>query len=131
MALRITVDNLRAVGRGVLIFVMIGAGGLAVSAADPAQRTFEVNIGHGHVPEGMRTLKVKQGDMVRIRITSDEAVSLHLHGYDIETAVKPGGVAEFSFEAYAAGRFPITAHGGHHGGGHGEPAVLRLEVYPR
>ncbi|MDP6573241.1 MAG: hypothetical protein QGI63_04710 [Rhodospirillales bacterium] len=131
MAARIMMDNLRAIGSGVLLLVMTGVGGFSLSAADPVVRTFEVNIDHGHVAEGMRTMKVKQGDMVRIRITSDEAVSLHLHGYDIEKAVKPGSVAEFSFEAYAAGRFPINVHGGHHAGGHGESALLRLEVYPR
>jgi len=75
----------------------------------------------------------------------------HLHGYDIEKAVKPGGVAEFSFEAYATDRFPINVHGGQQAGGRGgapriwnrgdtprwppggrgEPALPRLEVSPR
>ena len=122
---------MQAIGRGVLLLVMVGVGGFGVSAADPAQRTFEVNIGQGQMVEGLRTMKVKQGDMVRIRITSDEAVTLHLHGYDIEKAITPGGVAEFSFEAYATGRFPINVHVDDNSGGHGEPTLLRLEVYPR
>ncbi len=129
--MRIMVGYLRAITRCALFLAVTGSGGFGVLAADPAVRTFEVDIRQGHVPKDMRTIKVEQGDMVRIRITSDEAVSLHLHGYDIEKAVKPGGVAEFSFEAFATGRFPINVHDGQQAGGHDEPTLLRLEVYPR
>ncbi|MDP7241629.1 MAG: hypothetical protein QF639_02580 [Rhodospirillales bacterium] len=131
MALSIIANTLRAIGRGALLLAMTGVGGFIVLAADPTVRTFEVNVGQGQVFAEMRTLKVKQGDSVRIRFTSDEAVSLHLHGYDIEKEVAPGAVAEFSFEAYATGRFPINAHDSQPSGKHGERAILRLEVYPR
>ena len=58
---------------------------------------------------------------------------LHLHGYDIETKVEPGAVAEMAFAARATGRFPVEEHkpdakGGH---SHGEAPLVRIEVRPR
>ena len=81
----------------------------------------------------MRLIRVKQGDAVRLRWTTDRPIVLHLHGYDIETKVEPGAVAEMAFEARATGRFPVEEHkpnakGGH---SHGETALVRVEVRPR
>jgi hypothetical protein len=75
----------------------------------------------------------KQGDAVKLRWTADRPMVLHLHGYDIETKVEPGAVAEMAFAARATGRFPIEEHkpdakGGH---SHGEAPLVRIEVRPR
>lgn len=76
------------------------------------------------------SVRVTRGDSVEMRWESDEAVKLHLHGYDIEFEITPGKPAVVRFEAHATGRFPITSHGfsGEHG--HGHEALLYLEVYP-
>ena len=81
----------------------------------------------------MRLIRVKQGDAVKLRWTTDRLMVLHLHGYDIETKVAPGAVAEMAFAARAAGRFPVEEHkpdakGGH---SHGEAPLVRIEVRPR
>ena len=81
----------------------------------------------------MRLIRVKQGDAVRLRWTSDRPIVLHLHGYDIETKVEPGAVAEMAFTARATGSFPVEEHtpdarGGH---SHGEAPLVRIEVRPR
>ena len=78
-------------------------------------------------------IRVKHGDAVKLRWTADKPIMLHLHGYDIETKVEPGAVAEMAFEARATGRFLIEEHrpnakGGH---SHGEAPLVRIEVRPR
>jgi len=72
-----------------------------------------------------RTIRVNEGDDVRIDWTTDETVNLHLHGYDIEARVEPGRATLMSFRAHTAGRFPVSAHN------FGHRMLLYLEVYPR
>jgi hypothetical protein len=50
-----------------------------------------------------------------------------LHGYEIETRVAPGAVAETRFAARATGRFPIHLHAGQ---ARSEAVLAYLEVYP-
>jgi FtsP/CotA-like multicopper oxidase with cupredoxin domain len=75
-------------------------------------------------------IRVTMGDRVTLSWTSDEAGSLHLHGYDIEFEVGPGRTETMTFLASATGRFPITSHGFGGEEGHGHKALLYLEVYP-
>ncbi|MEE9544850.1 MAG: hypothetical protein V3V55_04535 [Rhodospirillales bacterium] len=89
-------------------------------------RSFALDIRHGKVPLALRTIRVTEGDRVKLRWTADEAVELHLHGYDIELHVTPGAPGTMTFEAHATGRFPVSVHGT---GGHGN--VVYLEVHPR
>jgi hypothetical protein len=95
--------------------------------------TFDLKIEAGKLPQSMRLVRVKQGDTVRLRWTSDRPIVLHLHGYDIERKVEPGSVAEMSFVARATGRFPVEEHkpdakGGH---SHNEAALVHIEVLPQ
>jgi hypothetical protein len=95
----------------------------------PLEQVFELRIEGGEVADDMRTLRVSEGDDVRLRWTADAPVTLHLHGYDIEKEVAPGGVTEFAFETYATGRFPVEIHAPEQS--HHEAPVVVLEVYPR
>ncbi len=108
---------------------------IAVSAVVPAmaaQLTFDLTIERGRVAENMRLIRVKQGDAVTLRWTSDQPLALHLHGYDIEKRVAPGPATEMTFTAYATGRFPIHVHTQGAGGRAREEAPLvNVEVYPR
>jgi hypothetical protein len=81
------------------------------------------------LPQDMRTIKVQEGDAVTLRFSVDRAMTLHLHGYDIEKRVGPGAVAEMAFTANATGRFPLEIHGGEHAEGRGP--IAYVEVYPR
>jgi FtsP/CotA-like multicopper oxidase with cupredoxin domain len=56
-------------------------------------------------------IRVQQGDAVTLRWTSDQALTLHVHGYDVERGVVPGATATMGFTARATGRFPIEVHG--------------------
>jgi hypothetical protein len=103
------------------------------AAGHAAELTFELRIEKGKVAQAMRLVRVKQGDSVKLRWTSDRPIVLHLHGYDIERKVEPGMLAEMSFLARATGRFSVEEHkpdakGGH---SHGEAALVRIEVLPR
>ncbi|HET7679226.1 MAG TPA: hypothetical protein VFK79_03715 [Xanthobacteraceae bacterium] len=93
-------------------------------------RRFDLALKAGELPKGQRTIKVTQGESVELRWTSDQPVRLHLHGYDIEVAVKPGEPAVTALRARIAGRFPVEKlqdkAGGHHHGGR----LLYLEVHP-
>jgi len=95
-----------------------------------AQLTFDLTVAHGRVPDTMRLIRVKQGDVVRLRWSADQPVTLHLHGYDIEKHVEPGT----TFTAYATGRFPVHVHAQGariDGPAHEEEPLVNIEVYPR
>ena len=105
---------------------------LSLSAMAQAQETrrFDLALKAGELPKEQRLLKVKQGDQVEFRWTSDRPVRLHLHGYDVEVAVKPGEPTVTALNARIAGRFSVEKlddkGGGHHHGGR----VLYFEVHP-
>ena len=71
------------------------------------------------------TLRVTQGDLLRLRFQADAAMALHLHGYDIEVDVTPQSPATMVFDADVAGRFAVEKHGGR------EQRLMFLEVYPK
>jgi DNA-binding transcriptional LysR family regulator len=109
------------------------AADLASVAAIAAELTFDLHIERGRLPENMRSIRVKQGDIVKLRCTADRRTILHLHGYDIELRIEPGATKELSFVARATGRFPLHVHGpaersGSHA--HEEPPLATIEVYP-
>lgn len=117
--------------RSALALLSIVAGSAGTAAADLA---FDLRIEQGRILDTMRLVRVHQGDVVKLRCTSDRPVVLHLHGYDIEKRVAAGAVAELVFTASATGRFPIEIHplGADAGGQAHEAAPLALiEVYPR
>ncbi len=116
--------------RGVLaLALLISAGG----SARATELTFDLAIVQGRVAEAMRLIRITQGDTVRLRWTSDRALNLHLHGYDIERRVMPGTVAEMTFTARATGRFAIHIHAPDAPGGpaHDDAPLAVVEVYPR
>lgn len=68
-----------------------------------------------------------QGDSVEIDWTTDQAVQLHLHGYDIVLDLDPHGPGVMRVQASLTGRFPIAAHGP----GWRHAPLAWLEVQPR
>jgi hypothetical protein len=102
------------------------------SIAVAEEQSFDLRIERGRVSANMRIIRVKQGDVVKLRWTSDRLVALHLHGYDIESIVQPGAIAEMSFTARATGRFTVMRGAPITGGGHTHEApIVTLEVLPR
>jgi FtsP/CotA-like multicopper oxidase with cupredoxin domain len=85
------------------------------------------------------TIRVRQGDNITLDWTTDEIVSIHLHGYDQLLTVKPGETKAMRIDAAVPGRFPVSAHGygpqtegkGKQHKHHREAPLMYLEVLPR
>lgn len=114
------------------LVLFAGAAGPMLSA-HASEVTFDLKVENGKLPQSMRLIRVKQGDAVKLRWTTDRTIVVHLHGYDIEKKVEPGAVSEMTFEARATGRFPVEEHkpNAKSGHSHGEAPLVRIEVRPR
>ncbi len=81
-----------------------------VSSTEPAG-VIDLVITGGNVEGGVRRVKVKQGDQVTIRATSDVADELHLHTYDLKVDLVPGQSADLTFLAKIPGVFEVELEG--------------------
>ena len=70
-------------------------------------RELRITVRDGKPVGGVQRLTVAKGEEVRIRVESDVADEIHLHGYDLAAEVEAGEDAEIEFEATVAGRFEI------------------------
>ena len=113
--------------RALIGLLLIAAwGGGCGGGEKPSRKEFELAFRGGALPADRQVIRVRQGDDVILRWSTDEPLEVHLHGYDIEKDLKPGTVTTMWFVAAATGRFPITRHR------HGEEATLGyVEVHPR
>ncbi len=98
----------------------------AQALAEP--RVVDLVVRGGVLPADDRVIRVRQGDDVTLRLTTDRALAIHLHGYDIEKDIRPGSPSIVRFTARATGRFPIEVHGVTGGREH---TLGYLEVHPR
>jgi hypothetical protein len=103
----------------VVAFIAIG-----VAVAEP--RLFDLALKDGRLPENQRLVRVRQGDEVTLKWTTDRPFTLHLHGYDLEARLVPQTPIELRFTARATGRFPLEIHGPGT-----ERTIGHLEVHPR
>jgi heme/copper-type cytochrome/quinol oxidase subunit 2 len=67
----------------------------------------EITIAGGQVAGGLKHVQVGVGQPVTIRITSDVAEELHVHGYDLKRELTPGAPVELTFTADIPGVFEI------------------------
>jgi len=65
----------------------------------------EITVSAGKVDGGVQRKKVKLGSDVILRVHSDVADEVHLHGYDKKADVAAGGTAEIDFTADIPGVF--------------------------
>ena len=101
-----------------LALAIVPALALCIGCPDPAPRVsddemqvFDLAIEKRSVTGADDSIRVRQGQQVKIRWLTDEPASIHLHGYDLRASLKPGAPVLWNFEANATGRFPIEAHG--------------------
>ena len=102
------------------------AGAAADTAPVPAEQwiTVELTVHRGRLVAGPAVTKIKQGDHVTLRVTSDSNDELHLHGYDLHLNLIAGQPAQLSFTADHSGRFEYELH-------HAHSDLGAFEVYPR
>ncbi len=104
----------------VLLLTLVG-----VAGAEP--RVIDLAIRDGQLPKDQRLVRVRQGDEVTLRWTTNLPFTVHLHGYDLEVKLAPGAPVSMRFTARASGRFSIEIHGARGE----ERTVGYLEVHPR
>ena len=94
----------------------------ACSGGDPEAFDVAVAIKSGSMHP--KTIEVKQGDMVTLKILADDAGEFHIHTYDAKADIPADQETDFYFVAEATGRFKITYHpmvrDGHEDGDHDE-----------
>ena len=79
----------------------------ATSSPAAAQgQLVEVTVA-GKKVTGPGRVKVKLGSKVTLRVTSDVADEVHLHGYDKHVDVEKGGTADLTFTADVPGVFEV------------------------
>lgn len=80
-------------------------------AAPPiAPRLIEASFEAGQVRTAESRVEVSRGDQVVLRITSDVAEEVHVHGYDLVFDVPAGGTVEKSFTADLPGQWEVELH---------------------
>jgi hypothetical protein len=72
------------------------------------ERTIQLAVEDGAMSPD--EVEVGEGDRVKLLLTSDELVEVHLHGFDLEREIEPGETTTLSFEADLTGRFEIKSH---------------------
>lgn len=100
----------------------------AALADKPGEKAFDLSLRNGRLESKNNTIRVRRGERVRLRFSTDRPIRLHLHGYDIEAGASTESPATLSFSADMAGRFPVSEHA--QGKAHHHRAVLYLEVHP-
>jgi len=71
----------------------------------PAAQT--VDVVNGQPQGGIKTITFKKGDQAVLKVNSDTADEIHVHGYDLKKDVEKGGSVTFSFKATIDGRFEV------------------------
>lgn len=95
------------------------------STPAPAPAFTTIRVRDGKPVGGVRTVKARKGDRVRIEVSSpDTTDEVHLHGYDIAMNLQAGGRVRFAFTANAEGIFELELEGSH-------TQIGKLVVEPR
>jgi FtsP/CotA-like multicopper oxidase with cupredoxin domain len=95
----------------------------ATGSPAPVAREFDFEISQARIA-GPPALAVTQGERVTLRVRSDVADELHVHGYDLSAPLPAGEVVALTFIAASAGRFEVELHKAHR-------EIGALEVQPR
>ncbi|WP_405983148.1 hypothetical protein [Streptomyces sp. NBC_00158] len=76
----------------------------------PADRTVTIAVRDGKVLPSTGRTELKRGDRLALRVTSDRADTLHVHGYDKELALPAGQEAILVLTADRTGLFEVETH---------------------
>jgi len=73
--------------------------------AVPASQT--IDVVNGQPQGGVKTVSFKKNDQAVLKVNSDTADEIHVHGYDLMKDVEKGGSVTFTFKATIEGRFEV------------------------
>jgi hypothetical protein len=90
----------------------------ASSPAAPTESSFAgteivVEVRDGKVRPPTRRVKVAQGAVVRLLVTSDVADEIHVHGFEVAQKLPAGQQATIEFTADQTGLFEVETHESH------------------
>lgn len=80
------------------------------SADSGSAATASFIVEGGERVSGPEQVEVAVGETVAIKVTSDTADEVHVHGYNKTVALRPGEPATLEFEASIAGVWEIELH---------------------
>lgn len=83
------------------------------TTAQPAGTVMAVTVKGGEVTNAPGAVKVKLGEPVVIKVTADASDEVHVHGYDLAKAVKPGEPLTIDFVADIPGQFEVELENAH------------------
>lgn len=83
----------------------------ATASPSPAARVIEVGVVGGMVTGPGSRVEVVLGEELVVRVTSDVAEEVHVHGYDERADVPAGGTVEIPFTADIPGGFEVELEG--------------------
>ncbi|MFE2475436.1 hypothetical protein [Streptomyces sp. NPDC059389] len=76
----------------------------------PADRTVTITVRDGKVTPAPGRTELRRGERLALRVTSDRADTLHVHGYDRELALPAGQEAVLLLTADRTGLFEVETH---------------------
>ena len=86
------------------------SGSMSPPSPSPTVRTLDVTYAGGEVTGTPGREEVALGEQVVLRITSDVADEVHVHGYDVTEALPAGVPVEIAFTATIPGGFEVELH---------------------
>ncbi|MFF9509038.1 hypothetical protein ACF1BU_09950 [Streptomyces sp. NPDC014724] len=72
--------------------------------------TLEIVVSHGRVSPAPGRTEIEKGRTVELRVRSDRADTLHVHGYDEEARLPAGKTVTLTFTADRTGLFEVETH---------------------
>lgn len=72
--------------------------------------TLEIVVSHGKVSPAPGRTEIKKGRIIALRVRSDHADTLHVHGYDKEAGLPAGKTVTLTFTADRTGLFEVETH---------------------
>ncbi|MFE3898982.1 hypothetical protein ACFXPY_01100 [Streptomyces sp. NPDC059153] len=70
----------------------------------------EIVVSHGKVSPSPGRTEIKKGRIIELRVRSDHADTLHVHGYDKEARLPAGRTVTLTFTADRTGLFEVETH---------------------
>ncbi len=97
----------------IVAFALLAIAVPTAATAQPAAVkpvVISINVVNGRPVGGIKRPSIKKGRTVRLVVRTNGGTAVHLHGYDIEKAVKKGSPTVIQFVAKVPGRFEVELH---------------------
>ncbi|MFI8816702.1 MULTISPECIES: hypothetical protein [unclassified Streptomyces] len=75
-----------------------------------ADRTLDITVSHGEVSPAPGRTEVRKGERIALRVRTDRADTLHVHGYDKAAELPAGRTTTLTFTADRTGLFEVETH---------------------